>query len=82
MAWNKPGDGGRDNSPRIPRQPDGGGGGRNPLDGLLSRVGGVFNGGSPLRWIGILLALWLIFGSSGIKRLILRFRHGPADMTP
>lgn len=28
------------------------------------------------------LALWLIFGSSGIKRLILRFRHGPADMTP
>jgi hypothetical protein len=25
------------------------------------------------------LALWLVFGSSGIKRLILRFRHGPAE---
>jgi hypothetical protein len=25
------------------------------------------------------LAVWLIFGSSGIKRLILRFRNGPAE---
>lgn len=27
----------------------------------------------------LVFAVWLIFGSSGIKRLILRFRHGPAD---
>ena len=87
MAWNKPGDGGRDNSPRIPRQPDGGGGGRNPLDGLLSRVGGVFNGGSPLRWIGILLALWLIFSSFVLvteqqRGVVLRFGQFSRIMQP
>lgn len=27
----------------------------------------------------LLLAVWLIFGSSGVKRLILRYRHGPME---
>ena len=87
MAWNKPGDGGRDNPPQIPRSSRGGGGRRNPLDGLLSRVGGMFSGGSPLRWIGILIALWLIFSSFVLvaeqqRGVVLRFGQFSRIMQP
>lgn len=88
MAWNKPGDGGRDNPPRIPRQPSGGGsGGRNPLDGLMSKLGGIFDGGSPLRWVAIVVALWLLFSSFVLvaeqqRGVVLRFGQFSRIMQP
>lgn len=88
MAWNKPGDGGPDNPPRIPRKPSGGGGGgRNPLDGLLSKMGGIFDGGSPLRWVAILVALWLLFSSFVLvaeqqRGVVLRFGQFSRIMQP
>lgn len=88
MAWNKPGDDGRENPPRVPRQP-GGGGGRNPLDGLLSKLGGIFDGGgsSPLRWLAALVALWLLFSSFVLvaeqqRGVVLRFGQFSRIMTP
>ena len=90
MAWNKPSDGGRDNPPRIPRPSgsgSGGGGGRNPFDGLLSKLGGVFNGGSPLRWLAIFVALWLLFSSFVLvaeqqRGVVLRFGQFSRIMQP
>lgn len=86
MAWNKPGDGGRDLPPRIPRS-SGGGGGRNPLDGLLARFRDLFDGGSPLRWIGIALALWLLFSTFVLvaeqqRGVVLRFGQFSRVMQP
>ncbi|SIQ02623.1 FtsH protease activity modulator HflK [Solilutibacter tolerans] len=86
MAWNKPGEGGRDNPPRIPRQP-GGGGGRNPLDGLMSKLGGIFDGGSPLRWVAVVVALWLLFSSFVLvaeqqRGVVLRFGQFSRIMQP
>lgn len=73
MAWNTPGgnnSGGPDRSPRRRRGND------NPVDELLDRVRGVFGGGGGggagiggdgggniLRWVALLLALWLIFNT-------------------
>lgn len=90
MAWNKPGDGGRDNPPRIPRPSgsgSGGGGGRNPFDGLLSKLGRMFNGGSPLRWLAIFVALWLLFSSFVLvaeqqRGVVLRFGQFSRIMQP
>ena len=69
MAWNTPGNnngsssgGGGNRSPWKPRPNGRGGGG---VDEILARLRGFFDGGggggSPLRWIGGLVALWLIF---------------------
>lgn len=65
MAWNIPGSGsgknggGRNGSGGSGR--DGGGG--NPFDAILNQFRGMFdgNGGGPLRWIAILVAVWLAF---------------------
>jgi len=70
MAWNIPGknNDGDSNRPgnggdrrRNPWKPRGGGGG--PFDGLIDTLRNLFGGGGggPLRWIGVLLALWLVF---------------------
>ncbi|HZW18310.1 MAG TPA: FtsH protease activity modulator HflK [Luteimonas sp.] len=65
MAWNTPGkndDGGsgrdRRNNPWKPRRGNGGG-----LGDLFDNFRGMFGGGggSPLRWIGLALVLWLAF---------------------
>ena len=75
MAWNIPGknnddrgsgrDGGNDRrqNPWPPRRSGGGGRGRGPFDGILEQLRGLFGGGggNPLRWIGIVFALWLAF---------------------
>lgn len=65
MAWNTPGKNSDDepgNDARKawkPRRDSGG----NGLDDVLNRLRGMFDGGggSPLRWIGLLLLLWLAF---------------------
>lgn len=69
MAWNTPGNnndssssGGGNRSPWKPRQTGRGGGGG--MDDIVARLRGFFDGaggGNPLRWIGGLVALWLIF---------------------
>ena len=84
MAWNKPGDGGRDNPPRTPRPS---GGGRNPFDGMASRLRGLFDGGSPLRWVMIAVALWLLFSSFVLvaeqqRGVVLRFGQFNRTMQP
>lgn len=61
MAWNIPGknndnDSGKRNGWKPRRGGDGGG-----LGALLDKLRGHFDGGSPLRWIGLALALWLAF---------------------
>ncbi|ROU05367.1 FtsH protease activity modulator HflK [Lysobacter enzymogenes] len=60
MAWNTPGsDNSGDNRPSRQRKPPGRG-----LDSLIDSVRGLFGGGgagSILRWVGVLVALWLAF---------------------
>jgi len=64
MAWNIPGNknsgdrSGKDG--RNAWKPRGGGGGG--FDDIVNRLRGIFgDGGGPLRWIGLALALWLVF---------------------
>ncbi len=69
MAWNTPGNNndsssgsGGNRSPWKPRQTGRGGGGG--MDDIVARLRGFFDGaggGNPLRWIAVLVALWLIF---------------------
>ncbi len=63
MAWNIPGkndDGGQGNERRRnPWKPQRGKGGG--LGGLFDGFRGMFDGGNPLRWIGLALVLWLAF---------------------
>jgi modulator of FtsH protease HflK len=62
MAWNIPGkndDSGSNKdrpNPWKPRRGKGGG-----LGGLFDNFRGIFDGGSPLRWVGLALVLWLAF---------------------
>ncbi|BAV98935.1 FtsH protease activity modulator HflK [Lysobacter enzymogenes] len=59
MAWNTPGsDNSGDNRPSRQRKPPGRG-----LDSLLDTARGLFGngGGGILRWVGLLVALWLVF---------------------
>ncbi len=65
MAWNIPGKNNDDESGRAKRpqwNPKRGKDG-NGLGDLLDRARGIFDGGAggPLRWIGVLVALWLVF---------------------
>ncbi|MGN7724647.1 FtsH protease activity modulator HflK [Luteimonas sp. 22616] len=64
MAWNIPGkndDSGSGKDRRNPWKPRRGNGGG--LGGLFDNFRGMFDGGgsSPVRWIGLALALWLAF---------------------
>ncbi|RMH88353.1 FtsH protease activity modulator HflK [Lysobacter pythonis] len=85
MAWNKPGNGNSDNPTPPPRSS--GGGGRNPLDGLLQQLRGLFDGGNPLRWALVALALWLVFSSFVLvaeqqRGVVLRFGQFNRLMQP
>lgn len=67
MAWNTPGNnnqdssGGGNRSPWKPR--NGGRGGGNGFDGLIERLRGLFDGGGghPLRWLAVVLGIFLLF---------------------
>src|SRR3546814_16958368 len=67
MAWNIPGkndDGGSGKDRRNPWKPRRGSGGNGGgLGGLFDNFRGMFDsgGGSPLRWVGLALVLWLAF---------------------
>ena len=95
MAWNTPGNnndsssgGGGNRSPWKPR-PNGraGGGG---VDEILARLRGFFDGGgggSPLRWVAGLIALWLVFSSFVLvteqeRGVVLRFGEYSRTMAP
>ncbi len=69
MAWNTPGNnnqepsGGGNRSPWKPRN-GGSRGGGNGFDGLIERLRGLFDGGSgghPLRWVAVVLGIFLLF---------------------
>ncbi len=96
MAWNIPGknndgDGNRPGNGgdrrRNPWKPRGGGGG--PFDGLIDALRNMFGGGGggPLRWIGVLLALWLVFNCFVLvgeqdRGVVLRFGQFARIMQP
>ncbi|MGJ4802483.1 FtsH protease activity modulator HflK [Luteimonas sp. SDU82] len=98
MAWNIPG---KNNGERPERpRPDGegrnpwppkrrrGGGGMGDLgDRLRGLFGGGGGGGSPLRWIGIALAVWLVFNCFVLigeqqRGVVLRFGQVARVMQP
>ena len=73
MAWNRPGGGGRST---------GGGFGR-----LLDKLPDMGGGGGPLRWIGLALALWLVFNCFVLiaeqqRGVVLRFGQFDRVMQP
>lgn len=95
MAWNIPGksndgDGNRPGNGgerrRSPWKPRGSGGG--PFDGLIDALRNMFGGGGgPLRWIGVLLALWLVFNCFVLvgeqeRGVVLRFGQFARVMQP
>lgn len=88
-------DGGNGNdrrqNPWPPRRSGGGGRGRGPFDGLVDQLrrlfGGGAGGGSPLRWIGIAVALWLAFNCFVLvgeqdRGVVLRFGKFARVMQP
>ena len=80
MAWNKPG-GSSSGGNR------GRGGGFGGLLGKLPDFGGGLGGGSPLRWIWIVLALWLAFNCFVLvteqqRGVVLRFGQFHRTMQP
>ncbi len=98
MAWNIPGK----NNGERPERPRPGGDGRNPwppkrrrggggLGDLGDRLRGLFGGGpgggSPLRWIGIALVVWLVFNCFVLigeqqRGVVLRFGQVARVMQP
>ena len=98
MAWNIPGKNDNDQPPERERS---GGNGRNPWPpkrrrggggGIGDRLrdlfgGGGAGGGHPLRWIGIALALWLVFNCFVLigeqqRGVVLRFGETARIMQP
>ena len=90
MAWNIPGkknSGSAEDRRRNAWKPRGRGGGA--FDGILDRLRGIFggDGGNPLRWIGILFALWLVFNCFVLvgeqdRGVVLRFGQFARIMQP
>lgn len=94
MAWNTPGSGGpkggpgndgNGRGPWKPRVVPGGGGFERYLRRLRGRFDG--SGGSPLRWLWIVLAVWLAFSSFVLiaeqqRGVVLRFGHSVRVMQP
>jgi modulator of FtsH protease HflK len=96
MAWNTPGNnnddspsggGNRSNNTWKPRPSGRGGGG---LDDILARLRGFFDGGgsgNPLRWLLVVVGLWLIFSSFVLvaeqeRAVVLRFGKFSRTMDP
>lgn len=90
MAWNIPGkkNNGGSGGDRNPWKPSGGGRrGGGAFDGLLDSLRGLFGGGGPLRWIGIALAIWLLFSSFVLigeqqRGVVLRFGQSVRVLQP
>jgi modulator of FtsH protease HflK len=95
MAWNTPGNNndsssgsGGNRSPWKPRQTGRGGGGG--MDDIVARLRGFFDGaggGNPLRWIAVLVALWLIFSCFVLvteqqRGVVLQFGKYSRTMSP
>ncbi|WP_133499781.1 FtsH protease activity modulator HflK [Cognatilysobacter terrigena] len=81
MAWNTPGsdNGDRDPRPRGRR-------GFAPND-LLDRLRGLSDGGGPVRWVALLLGLWLVWSTFELvseqqRGVVLRFGQFNRLMTP
>ena len=91
MAWNTPGKGdNRDSSSGGGRDPWKRGGGRGGND-LLAKLRGFFDGGggagNPLRWLPVVVALWLIFSCFVLvteqeRGVVLRFGAFSRIMSP
>lgn len=83
MAWNTPGSDNGDRPRRLRRR------GFGPQD-LFDRVRGLFDGGAgggPLRWLPILLGLWILFSSFVLiaeqeRGVVLRFGQFARMMEP
>jgi len=80
MAWNKPGGSSNGGNRR-------GGGGLGGLFDKLPNFGGGFGDGSPLRWIWIVLGLWLAFScfvliGEQYRGVVLRFGQFERVMQP
>ncbi len=92
MAWNIPGkknSGSAEDRRRNAWKPRGSGGGGGAFDGILDRLRGIFggDGGNPLRWIGILFVLWLVFNCFVLvgeqdRGVVLRFGQFARIMQP
>jgi membrane protease subunit HflK len=99
MAWNTPGKGDNNDSssggsggrnPWPPRKGGRGGrgGGGGGVDDILQRIGDFFGGGGgPLRWIPVVVALWLVFSCFVLiteqeRGVVLRFGAYARTMSP
>ena len=100
MAWNIPGknndgpekgSGNNGRNPWPPKRRRSGGGGGGGFDRILAPLRGMFGGsgggGSPLRWIGIAFALWLVFNCFVLvgeqqRGVVLRFGEVARVMQP
>lgn len=93
MAWNIPGKKSNGNGsgtpPRNPWPPRRGNSGGGAFDGIADKLRGLFGGGggSPLRWIAILLVLWLVFNVFVLvgeqqRGVVLRFGQYARTMQP
>src|SRR5690606_15717629 len=92
MPWNIPGNnnrgGGSGGNGRSPWKPGGGRGGGG-FDDLLDRARNLFggSGGSPLRWVVIALAAWLVLTSFVLvaerqRGVVLRFGQAVRILQP
>ncbi len=91
MAWNIPGSGSGKNGGRGGQGNGSGrsGGGGNPVDAILGSLRNMFGGGGggALRWVGIVVVLWLAFSSFVLiteqqRGVVLRFGHFARVMQP
>lgn len=92
MAWNIPGKKGSGNgqppkNPWPPRRSNDSGGGA--FDGITDKLRDLFSGGGggPLRWIALLLVLWLVFNVFVLvgeqqRGVVLRFGQYARTMQP